>query len=219
MVSPSSLKPSAPSAHLLRFLRSQFHDRPYFSPVIAHCRTQSWTPRDLSRRNSSSYYGSPTLPGRVDGRSPCNNRFQILSTPPFIVRTRNPRSLRYSPIPCTIFNEQGVNARNIRYYNSTAQKNGFFLRRLFGRPNSRSEAKLQPNDLPGTSVLEDGYEGNLFNVGRTLGIKATNEPRLRCTEFDENGNVTLVNGEFKKSELIAKASKHLHFSNTKSCIY
>jgi hypothetical protein len=35
-------------------------------------------------------------------------------------------------------------------------------------------------------------------------LKAANEPRLRCTEFDENGNVTLVNGEFKKSELIAK---------------
>lgn len=37
-----------------------------------------------------------------------------------------------------------------------------------------------------------------------LVLKASNEPRLRCTEFDENGNVTLVNGEFKKSELIAK---------------
>jgi magnesium transporter len=36
--------------------------------------------------------------------------------------------------------------------------------------------------------------------------KASNEPRLRCTEFDEHGNVTLVNGEFKKSELIAKVS-------------
>lgn len=35
-------------------------------------------------------------------------------------------------------------------------------------------------------------------------LKAANEPRLRCTEFDEHGNVTLVNGEFKKSELIAK---------------
>jgi magnesium transporter len=35
-------------------------------------------------------------------------------------------------------------------------------------------------------------------------MKAANEPRLRCTEFDGNGNVTLVNGEFKKSELIAK---------------
>ncbi|KAK7625243.1 inner membrane magnesium transporter MRS2, mitochondrial precursor [Phyllosticta citricarpa] len=35
-------------------------------------------------------------------------------------------------------------------------------------------------------------------------LRPINEPRLRCTEFDENGNVTLVNGEFRKSELIAK---------------
>jgi len=44
----------------------------------------------------------------------------------------------------------------------------------------------------------------MFNLGRSLAVKASSEPRLRCTEFDENGNVTLVNGEFKKSELIAK---------------
>ncbi|OCL15399.1 hypothetical protein AOQ84DRAFT_248591, partial [Glonium stellatum] len=34
--------------------------------------------------------------------------------------------------------------------------------------------------------------------------RPTNELKLRCTEFDEHGNVTLINGEFKKSELIAK---------------
>jgi magnesium transporter len=37
-------------------------------------------------------------------------------------------------------------------------------------------------------------------------IKPSNELKLRCTEFDEHGNVTLVNGEFRKSELIAKYS-------------
>ncbi|KAF2404254.1 cora-domain-containing protein [Trichodelitschia bisporula] len=35
-------------------------------------------------------------------------------------------------------------------------------------------------------------------------VKTTPELRLRCTEFDACGNVTLVNGEFRKSELIAK---------------
>jgi hypothetical protein len=33
------------------------------------------------------------------------------------------------------------------------------------------------------------------------------EPRLRCTEMDENGNFTAVDGEFKKTELIAKVSE------------
>ncbi|KAF5009526.1 hypothetical protein F66182_15551, partial [Fusarium sp. NRRL 66182] len=57
---------------------------------------------------------------------------------------------------------------------------------------------------PITSFTDDGAEGNLFNLGKTLASKTLDEPRLRCTEFDENGNVTLVNGEFRKSELIAK---------------
>ncbi|EKG13764.1 Cupin 2 conserved barrel [Macrophomina phaseolina MS6] len=35
-------------------------------------------------------------------------------------------------------------------------------------------------------------------------MRPINEPRIRCTEFDENGNITLVNSEFRKSELIAK---------------
>ncbi|KAL9054657.1 MAG: hypothetical protein Q9162_004023 [Coniocarpon cinnabarinum] len=40
----------------------------------------------------------------------------------------------------------------------------------------------------------------------TLGkrMRSANELRMRCTELDDNGHVTLVNGEFKKGELIAK---------------
>ncbi|KAF2005220.1 cora-domain-containing protein [Amniculicola lignicola CBS 123094] len=34
--------------------------------------------------------------------------------------------------------------------------------------------------------------------------RSANELKIRCTELDENGNVTMVSGEFKKSELIAK---------------
>lgn len=52
-------------------------------------------------------------------------------------------------------------------------------------------------------MIDDGADAGL-NYKRSLAAKAPNELRLRCTEFDINGNVTLVNGEFKKSELIAK---------------
>jgi magnesium transporter len=62
----------------------------------------------------------------------------------------------------------------------------------------RQNAPSRSTDLPPlASFLDDNQ-----SPGRIL--KPTNELRLRCTEFDENGNVTLVNGEFKKSELIAK---------------
>jgi hypothetical protein len=33
---------------------------------------------------------------------------------------------------------------------------------------------------------------------------------MRCTEFDGDGKVTLVNGAFKKSELIAKVPLHIN---------
>ncbi|KAJ5010276.1 Mitochondrial inner membrane magnesium transporter [Colletotrichum sp. SAR 10_99] len=44
----------------------------------------------------------------------------------------------------------------------------------------------------------------MFNNRRILAAKAALEPRLRCTEVDETGEVILVDGEFKKTELIAK---------------
>jgi magnesium transporter len=37
-----------------------------------------------------------------------------------------------------------------------------------------------------------------------VSAKAAAQPKLRCTELDENGNVVLASGEFKKTELIAK---------------
>jgi magnesium transporter len=45
----------------------------------------------------------------------------------------------------------------------------------------------------------------MFTNRRAL---AALEPRLRCTEVDENGNVILVDGEFKKTELIAKVRRY-----------
>lgn len=63
--------------------------------------------------------------------------------------------------------------------------------------------------LPDLSFSSTGsYEetsAQLFNLSRALSRSPTGaELKLRCTEFDKNGNVTLVSGEFKKSELIAK---------------
>jgi magnesium transporter len=60
------------------------------------------------------------------------------------------------------------------------------------------------DDLSRGGFPEDGGESSMFSIGRSA--KAANEPKLRCTEFDEDGNVVLVNGEFKKSELIAKVN-------------
>ncbi|KAK3215413.1 hypothetical protein GRF29_19g3197842 [Pseudopithomyces chartarum] len=50
----------------------------------------------------------------------------------------------------------------------------------------------------GDAPIPIGFE----SLGRMT--RAANELKMRCTELDDQGNVTMVSGEFKKSELIAK---------------
>jgi magnesium transporter len=78
-----------------------------------------------------------------------------------------------------------------------------WLRHLWGR-KQKMPKPLRSDDLLLGSFLEHGGEAPTFDLGRNMSPKSANEAKLRCTEFDENGNVVVVNGEFKKSELIAK---------------
>jgi magnesium transporter len=73
---------------------------------------------------------------------------------------------------------------------------------LFKLTGKKNDKALKPDDLPNHD--EFGDNSSIFNNRRTLAAKAASEPRLRCTEVDEHGNVILVDGEFKKTELIAK---------------
>ncbi|KAM5508252.1 magnesium ion transporter [Microsporum canis] len=101
--------------------------------------------------------------------------------------------------------DEWIHSNNIRSFSVTAIKCRHFLRRLLGFSRPTTNPHLKPDDLPqNIPNFDDGNESNPFNVGRNLALKVSNEPRLRCTELDGAGNVTLVNGEFKKSELIAK---------------
>jgi magnesium transporter len=72
--------------------------------------------------------------------------------------------------------------------------------RLWGSSAKKGDTPLRPDDLP--SRRDDSGPGSpLFASRRAL---AALEPRLRCTEVDEYGKAILVDGEFKKTELIAK---------------
>lgn len=88
-----------------------------------------------------------------------------------------------------------------------------WLRRFWDR-KTRRQRPLDVDDMP---YSEDGADTSMFNLGRTMAAKAANEPKLRCTEFDENGNVVLVNGEFKKSELIAKVKDYITAPTIRFC--
>lgn len=71
----------------------------------------------------------------------------------------------------------------------------------------RAQAKHGQNEngLPFDNKTYEDTSAQLFNLSRTLSRNPSGaDLKLRCTEFDSNGSVTLVSGEFKKSELIAK---------------
>lgn len=80
-----------------------------------------------------------------------------------------------------------------------------WLSKLWGLKPAKGGKGLQPDDLP-SSLHGRGDSGDtsVFSLGRAVSAKAAAQPKIRCTELDENGNVVLASGEFKKSELIAK---------------
>lgn len=68
--------------------------------------------------------------------------------------------------------------------------------------NAKKDDKpLKADDLQNRTA--EG-ESSMYFPRRTPAAKAALEPRLRCTEVDENGRVILMDGEFRKTELIAK---------------
>lgn len=204
MVSPSHLRPSgsvsAPSASLLRFLRTQSD-----GCISSFPRCRNNQGRCFSAQRQLSI-GDVQRGSRLRDRSALSN--QTSGANASFLRPLTPTPLRPRPL----FNPVNSKSQSVRSFSSSPKKSRNLLRRLLGLHRQPPHEKLRHDDLPVNPGAEDGYEGNMFNIGRGLAAKATNEPRLRCTELDENGNVTLVNGEFRKSELIAKVCIYtLHF--------
>jgi hypothetical protein len=177
MLSP--MKPSAPSASLLRFLHSQSRSVTSLSACAPTKRASSHNTLTVgSLRRSSAWI----RPDKSRCAATLNTKLSITSSRP--KAEISPRTL-----------EQSIITRPA----STARRP--FLKRLFDLRKSKTvEYKNTQN---GPAWIDEGTDG-IFNIGRGLAAKASNELRIRCTEFDNNGNVTLVNGEFRKLELIAK---------------
>lgn len=196
-----SLKPLAPSPNLLRFLRSQSESFFFTSnPTKQRANTLKITSDrwNNSRGNWIRLSPAPCLAQIEASFLPVWPAVKI-STPRKSSQLRTSlttRSEAIRSIKCVNFSSHG-SSRNVSTKSRRWWHNWLFKKESYQKwKNSASP--------PITSFTDDGAEGNLFNLGRTLASKTLDEPRLRCTEFDENGNVTLVNGEFRKSELIAK---------------
>ena len=190
---------ATPSPALLRFLKAQteVHSASFLSsnaPVLCRRAPQyqscclastSSTPRHPplppSAREASPMVTSPQWPYSKSLASPV--RSSCLDARNL---SRSPRYEMSHHLPFTYPR---------RPFTSGAQEGFWNLR---GLKKQKPVVHRQRSDLPPlASFLDDN--GGLGRVSRP-----TNELKLRCTEFDESGNVTLINGEFKKSELIAK---------------
>lgn len=200
LVAPS-LKPLAPSPNLLRFLRSQ-SDSCFFTSNLT--KQKHNTPKVTSNRWNNSRANWIRL-----SPAPCVAQVEAsfvpvwpavkISTSPKSSQLRAPGTTR----PDAISSIESANVSKHGSSRNVSTKSRRWWHDWLFKKESYQKWK-NPTSPPITSFTDDGAEGNLFNLGRTLASKSLDEPRLRCTEFDENGNVTLVNGEFRKSELIAK---------------
>lgn len=71
---------------------------------------------------------------------------------------------------------------------------------IFGPDSKKGGEPLKEGDI---RVRLEEESGSIFQK-RSMTAKAALDPRLRCTEVDGSGKVIMVDGELKKSELIAR---------------
>lgn len=197
-----------PSTNLLRFLRSQT-EASIFSQ--SHCTEaaaaalRSSTVR--SAQNHQCFARKPARSGtRPISTTTCGRpelvRASLIRPQPVTTRlNRRRKGLELSPV--AFFTT--TSARQYACDDDSSTPRRTWKDRLWGIGGRGVAKPLKPNDLP---FHDDGEAGSMFNNRRILTAKAALEPRLRCTEVDENGEVILVDGEFKKTELIAKVRLH-----------
>ena len=198
---------SAPSRSLLRFLRFQSETLSFFSanPSASSSRRPGGRPHcvqssaNISTRthvSSVNSKGTRTQSSYLDELWPRHCESAQNALPP-------PRHYHHDH---TSHRTPNLLSRARHTYTKPSPRAGFFQRLLNirGRDRSPSKRKLHKDDLPAGRSYDDPST-QLFNLARALSKSPSGaDLKLRCTEFDSNGSVTLVSGEFKKSELIAK---------------
>ncbi|KAM3075876.1 magnesium ion transporter [Clarireedia jacksonii] len=186
----SSLHAPIPSSALLKFLKAQSESVCFFSANSRPGFFFDHTPK----HNSSSGIICLSRPAlrRISSPAP---RHTAVEAGVSILKFLSPRLAPPSP-KRTIPNSIPALERRAKLKRSLSTGSKKWPWKVW--PLRNNESGLIADDLPNTE------DEATFNLGRSVSVKAASEPRLRCTELDENGRVVLVNGEFKKSELIAK---------------
>ena len=195
-----------PSLPVLRFLRSQSEQVGFFTP------SRAATYQSSQRRGSRAKPCSPHVPS-ISTRSltttPQHHATVESSLLNLDFLRPNTKNAPLQPLPFASAQRQrdasqAILAATNRHGSTDSRP---LLKRLWKLKEPKERAGLKTSDLPPLPSFLDGFGG--ANIARNKTGKAGNELKLRCTEFDVNGNVTLMDGEFKKSELIAKVRSSL----------
>lgn len=192
-----------PSRNLLRFLKSQAEDLWFFSsnagPELGFLPRKSQV---FSSRNPPNSF--PSSPRCLNLGQRCQGTLQssLLNLDFLKLSPRCQHSATSASHAVTATRTIRNGSHSHRRYASREEQP--LLRRLWGG-RRRADTSLHAEELPSLPSFLDDAGGT--SLGRSKTGKAANELRLRCTEINENGDVTLVNGEFKKSELIAKVRR------------
>ena len=205
-LSPSS----APSSSLLRFLRSKIEEPAFFfsatTTLSDNC--SGYSTSNIKRKAGSAPRGGE-VHSHVQARKHHGSSKAVIE-----------HSVKHRQVATHHSNILGgwTTSKSPRLYNgqrwpsqSYCQPLQYILKRsLWGRNSGRRpDADAKARELPPLPSFLDDTGGT--TLGRTKAAKPGSELKLRCTEIDKNGNVITVNGEFKKSELIAKVWTTLPF--------
>lgn len=200
----SALNSPAPSSALLKFLRSQSEGVCFFSPnprpgfTFDHAAPRTPVVQCLSKAPARRL--STTIPRRdvlEAGFLNLDFLWPRAASATSVIPSRPARALQ---------SKKASAEKSLGDYRYASTRTKWWRSRLWGI--SSKPQPLQAHDLP--SLEED--DGSAFSLGHRISAKAAAQPKLRCTELDENGVVVLASGEFKKSELIAKVSKCIMIS-------
>jgi magnesium transporter len=182
----SLLAPAVPSKSLIRFLRSQ-SDVCFFTSntYASHSRP---TANNHDRKRHISFTSSKRA--RVEDIWLQHGERTVKALPP-------PRGYIHHD------HRSHARAAQTRHASTKAPPHQSLFHRLL---RLRGDAlKKTATDHTNPFQPDEDTTRQLFNLSRALSRNPSGaDLKLRCTEFDSNGSVTLVSGEFKKSELIAK---------------
>ena len=201
---------SAPSSSLLRFLRSQAENVCFFTPATSGL-TSTLCVRKL--RRTMQHFRKSTAKQTRDLSTTSRRSAAVESSLLHLKfwEQQPKQDIDFgSSLSCLRRPIRSIK-RSLLCSSSTHRFSSNDTRPLYQKLWTSQQQKAGNNlkDWPQfPRYLNDGHGPALgFSAG-----KVSNELKLRCTEFDENGNVTLVNGEFKKSELIAKVRRFIELS-------